>query len=39
VPANSTRAPKRGEHTETTLLELGLSWDEIAQLKECAVIG
>jgi crotonobetainyl-CoA:carnitine CoA-transferase CaiB-like acyl-CoA transferase len=34
-----TRAPEHGEHTETVLLNLGLSWDEIARLKDDAVIG
>jgi crotonobetainyl-CoA:carnitine CoA-transferase CaiB-like acyl-CoA transferase len=28
-----TRAPEHGEQTETVLLELGMSWDEIAALK------
>ncbi len=33
------RAPEHGEHTETALLDLGLSWDEIGKLKESKVIG
>ena len=35
VPA---RAPEQGEHTETALLDLGLSWDDITQLKDRNVI-
>lgn len=38
-PAQPTRAPELGEHTETVLLNLGLTWDEIIQLKDRAVIG
>lgn len=38
-PACSTRAPEQGEHTETALLNLGLSWEEITKLKDDAVIG
>jgi crotonobetainyl-CoA:carnitine CoA-transferase CaiB-like acyl-CoA transferase len=34
-----TRAPEQGEHTEAVLLNLGLSWEDIAMLKEDAVIG
>ena len=33
------RAPELGEHTETALLDLGLSWDEVAALKEKGAIG
>ena len=39
VPAQPTRAPEQGEHTEAVLLEMGLSWEEISQLKDGAVIG
>ncbi|MCU1456403.1 MAG: L-carnitine dehydratase/bile acid-inducible protein [Actinomycetia bacterium] len=37
-PWAPTRAPEHGEHTESTLLGLGLSWDEISALKERNVI-
>jgi crotonobetainyl-CoA:carnitine CoA-transferase CaiB-like acyl-CoA transferase len=39
VSAQPTRAPEHGEHTESTLLDLGLSWDEIAALKNDGAIG
>jgi crotonobetainyl-CoA:carnitine CoA-transferase CaiB-like acyl-CoA transferase len=32
------RAPEHGEHTEMIQLELGYSWDEIAALRDAAVI-
>jgi crotonobetainyl-CoA:carnitine CoA-transferase CaiB-like acyl-CoA transferase len=37
-PWAPTRAPEHGEHTERVLLDLGLSWDEIAALKTRNVI-
>ncbi|MFC1943026.1 CaiB/BaiF CoA transferase family protein [Chloroflexota bacterium] len=33
-----TPAPEKGQHTEEILLDLGYSWEEIAQLKEQEVI-
>jgi crotonobetainyl-CoA:carnitine CoA-transferase CaiB-like acyl-CoA transferase len=33
------RAPEFSEHTEEVLLELGYSWDDIAQFKECGIIA
>ncbi len=38
-PNQPTRAPEHGEHTETALLGLGLSWDEISKLKDGGVLG
>jgi crotonobetainyl-CoA:carnitine CoA-transferase CaiB-like acyl-CoA transferase len=32
-------APELGQHTEEVALEAGLSWDEIAKLKDAGVIG
>ena len=34
-----TRAPELGEHTETALLDLGLSWEDISALKDKGAIG
>lgn len=39
APNAPTRAPEHGEHTESALLALGLSWDEIAGLKDAGAIG
>jgi crotonobetainyl-CoA:carnitine CoA-transferase CaiB-like acyl-CoA transferase len=32
--AAATRAPEPGEHTESVLQEIGLSWEEISELKD-----
>jgi crotonobetainyl-CoA:carnitine CoA-transferase CaiB-like acyl-CoA transferase len=38
-PQAPTRAPEHGEHTESVLLGLGLSWDDIARLKDNGAVG
>ena len=37
--ARPQRAPELGEHTETALLDIGLSWEELGDLKARQVIG
>jgi crotonobetainyl-CoA:carnitine CoA-transferase CaiB-like acyl-CoA transferase len=37
-PAELTRAPEHGEHTETILLDLGYDWDEISALRGAGAI-
>jgi crotonobetainyl-CoA:carnitine CoA-transferase CaiB-like acyl-CoA transferase len=37
-PGRTRRAPEHGEHTEEVLLELGLTWDEIVELKDRGAI-
>ena len=38
TPVSVERAPELGDHTETVLNELGVSWDELAAMKESGAI-
>jgi crotonobetainyl-CoA:carnitine CoA-transferase CaiB-like acyl-CoA transferase len=33
-----TRCPEHGEHTETTLVDLGYTWEQLAEMKESGAI-
>lgn len=39
TPATLTPAPDLGQHTEQVLLELGLTWEDLAKLKEAGAIS